>query len=136
MREGLNVRPVRRIDGHRERRPGVGGGCEGGGAERRPCGTASCGAVVHTDTRWCMGRKLAVLGACRRVLRPGGRMAFYTIFVAPDLPAEARRRARQAGPSSVYSRAEQQALLCPAGFVGTPERDVTDGSMRVHRQLL
>ena len=63
-------------------------------------------------------------------------MAFYTIFVAPDLPAEARRRARQAGPSSVYSRAEQQALLRSAGFVGITERDVTDEYLRFQRKLI
>jgi hypothetical protein len=63
-------------------------------------------------------------------------MAFYTIFVAPDLPAEARRRARQAGPSSVYSRAEQQALLRSAGFVHIMERDVTDEYLRFQRKLI
>ncbi len=63
-------------------------------------------------------------------------MAFYTIFVAPDLPAEARRRARQAGPSSVYSRAEQRALLHSAGFIGITEQDVTDEFLRFQRKLI
>ena len=63
-------------------------------------------------------------------------MAFYTIFVAPDLPAEARRRARQAGPSGVYSRAEQGALLRSAGFAHITERDVTDEYLRFQRELI
>ena len=63
-------------------------------------------------------------------------MAFFTIFVAPDLPAEARRRAREAGPAAVYSRAEQQALLRSAGFVGITERDVTDEYLRFQRKLI
>ena len=63
-------------------------------------------------------------------------MAFYTIFVAPDLPTEARRRARQAGPSGVYSRAEQGALLRSSGFVDVTERDVTDEYLRFQRELI
>ena len=63
-------------------------------------------------------------------------MAFYTIFIAPNLSEEARRRARQAGSSSVYSRAEQQALLRSAGFVHITERDATDEFLRFQRKLI
>ena len=63
-------------------------------------------------------------------------MAFYTIYVTPGLPHAARRQALKAGPSSVYSRAEQQALLRSAGFVGVEETDVTDEYLRIARAWL
>ena len=63
-------------------------------------------------------------------------MAFYTIYVTPGLSHAARRQALKAGPSSVYSRAEQQALLRSAGFVGVEEMDVTDEYLRIARAWL
>jgi cyclopropane fatty-acyl-phospholipid synthase-like methyltransferase len=39
-----------------------------------------------------------VLRACARLLRPGGRLAFFTIEIAPDLSPEQRRIAAAAGP--------------------------------------
>ncbi len=39
-----------------------------------------------------------MLRACARLLRPGGRLAFFTIELAPDLSPERRRIAVAAGP--------------------------------------
>ena len=39
-----------------------------------------------------------MLRACARLLRPGGRLAFFTIELAPDLSPEQRRVAIAAGP--------------------------------------
>lgn len=39
-----------------------------------------------------------MLRACARLLRPGGRLAFFTIEVAPDLPPDQHRIAAAAGP--------------------------------------
>jgi hypothetical protein len=66
-----------------------------------------------------------VLRACRRLLRPGGRIGFYTIAEAPGLPAAARRRARAAGPRAVAMRSDHHRLLAAAGFLGVTELDVT-----------
>ena len=67
-----------------------------------------------------------MLRACRRVLRPGGRIAYYNIYVAPGLPERQHRRALQAGPSAVSTRGIPQAdLLRRAGFRGVQETDVT-----------
>ena len=75
-----------------------------------------------------------MLRACKRLLRPAGRVAFYTIFVPSGLsPAEYRRAAR-AGPSAVTSRGREQAdLLRSAGFTGVREIDVTEAFLRATR---
>jgi hypothetical protein len=59
------------------------------------------------------------------LLRPGGRIAYTTIFVAPGLTAARRRRARRSGPRAVASRSDQLRLLASAGFVDVDMVDVT-----------
>ena len=66
-----------------------------------------------------------MLRACRRLLRPGGRIGFYTIVESPGLSAAARRRARAAGPRAVAMRSDHQRLLRAAGFDDILELDVT-----------
>ena len=67
-----------------------------------------------------------MLRACRRVLRPGGRIAYYNIFVAPGLPERLYRRALRAGPPAVASRGiSQHDLLLRAGFRSIQETDLT-----------
>jgi hypothetical protein len=74
-----------------------------------------------------------VLRACHRSLKPGGRIAFYTIFIAPGASPAERRRAIQAGPPGVYSSASQPALLRSAGFHAVRDTDVTREYLRVAR---
>ena len=83
-------------------------------------------AVVHSDVLCCLAPKLSVLRACRRLLRPGGRVAFTTIWVAPGLAPAAHRRAVRAGPWHVGSRRPYVDLLAQAGFVDVVEHDATD----------
>jgi cyclopropane fatty-acyl-phospholipid synthase-like methyltransferase len=66
-----------------------------------------------------------VLRACRRLLRPAGRIGFYTIVESPGLSPAARRRARAAGPRAVAMRSDHHRLLRAAGFHDITERDVT-----------
>ena len=66
-----------------------------------------------------------MLRALGRLLRPGGRIALTTIYVAPGLPSTARRRAHRSGPRAVASRADQPRLLESAGFVDVGEVDLT-----------
>lgn len=72
-----------------------------------------------------MTAKLSVLRACRTLLRPGGRLAFFTITVSPGLSRRDHRRAVRAGPPAVAARRDSRALLEQAGFGGVSERDVT-----------
>jgi hypothetical protein len=66
-----------------------------------------------------------VLRALKRLLRPGGRIAFTTIFVTPGLAPAAHRRACRSGPRAVASRSRQARLLASAGYVDVNELDVT-----------
>jgi hypothetical protein len=73
-----------------------------------------------------------VLRACRRVLKPGGRIAYYNIFVTEELPEDERRQAGRIRPGT-YSPAQQRGLLRSAGFVNIQEIDVTGEFERVQR---
>jgi len=66
-----------------------------------------------------------VLRALRRLLRPGGRIAFTTIHGSPGLTDAARRRAHRSGPRAVATRSDQAHLLWSAGFVDVDEVDLT-----------
>jgi len=90
-------------------------------------------AVVHTDVLCCLGPKLAVLRDCRRLLRPGGRLAFTVIHVAPDLDAARHRRAVRAGPSQVATRRPYPELVVQAGFTDVVAIDVTEDYARTQR---
>jgi len=67
------------------------------------------------------------------VLKPGGRIAYYTIHLADGLTPAQRRRAAAAGPNCVAARATQDALLRAAGFRDAVARDVTDEYLRLAR---
>jgi hypothetical protein len=69
-------------------------------------------------------------------LRPGGRTAFYTIFIPEGLSEDARRRALAAGPPAVQTPQEHAAMLYSAGFVEISETDVTGEFVSVSRSLL
>ncbi len=78
-----------------------------------------------------------MLRACRRLLRAGGGIAFYTIFIPQGLSeADYRRAARASRTSVTSSRREQQDLLRSAGFAEIAETDVTDEFLRITRALL
>jgi hypothetical protein len=77
-----------------------------------------------------------VLRANRRVLRPGGRIAFYTIAVAPALPADDHRRAVLSGPPEVRTRSDYLSLLRSAGFADLDEVDVTADYLDTARRWL
>ena len=67
-----------------------------------------------------------MLRACRRLLRPGGRTAFFTITVTEGLSPALHRRAVHQGPRAVASSRPQPALLRRAGFTDVVATDVTD----------
>jgi len=75
-----------------------------------------------------------VLRACRRLLRPGGRIAYFTIFTTPGLSKRDHRRAVRLGPRAVASRREQAELLQAAGLVEVLETDVTADFLETARR--
>jgi hypothetical protein len=66
-----------------------------------------------------------VLRACQRILRPGGRTAFYTIRPAAGLTAAQRRRASRDGPIAVATTRPHRDLLEAAGYTQVIETDST-----------
>jgi cyclopropane fatty-acyl-phospholipid synthase-like methyltransferase len=92
---------------------------------RLPLRSGSFDAAVHTDVLCCLGPKLAVLRACRQLLRPGGRLAFTTIHISEGLEPPEHRRAVRAGPPHVESRRPYAELVAQAGFVDVVDIDVT-----------
>jgi hypothetical protein len=75
-----------------------------------------------------------VLRACRRVLRPHGRVAFYTIYIPPGLSEADYRRAVVDGPPAPTLRRHDE-MLRAAGFDRIEETDVTNECARVRRAL-
>jgi len=75
-----------------------------------------------------------VLRAIRRLLRPGGRTAYFTIFTAPGLSNRDHRRAVRLGPRAVGSGREQAELLEAAGFVPIVVTDVTRDFLETARR--
>jgi SAM-dependent methyltransferase len=83
-----------------------------------PFRNASFAAVNHSDVLCCLCEKKAVLQACRRVIRRGGRMVFSVISVHQDCHATTTRAPLRTGQSSSSRR--PTIRLCsprPAGLV-------------------
>lgn len=60
-------------------------------------------------------------------------MAFFTIFVAPDLSPPDHRKAVRAGPIAVGTRSDHHTMLQSAGFETVEETDVTLEFLRTQR---
>ena len=102
-------------------------------ARRLPFRPAVFDAIVHTDVLCCLRPKLSVLRECRRVLRPGGRTAFFTIHPAAGLSPAQRRRASRDGPVAVATARPYRQMLESAGFAEVHERDCTSEFATVAR---
>ena len=77
-----------------------------------------------------------MLRASRRLLRLGGRTAYFTIFVAPGVSKRDHRRAVRHGPRAVSSSKEQAELLEAGGFVRPVVIDVTQDFLETTRRWL
>jgi hypothetical protein len=77
-----------------------------------------------------------VLRACRRILVPRGRTAFFTILTSPGLSRRDQRRAVRLGPRAVASNRVQSELVTAAGFVEVDEIDFTDEFLETVRRWL
>lgn len=77
-----------------------------------------------------------MLRESRRLLRPAGRTAFFTIHPALGLDARRRRRAHRDGPVAVASHLPNRELLERAGFVDIEETDCTADFATVARSWI
>lgn len=67
-----------------------------------------------------------MLRACSDLLRPGGRLGFFTIFPAPGLSVRDYRRAVALGPRAVATRRrDYEEMLATAGFEAIEVDDLT-----------
>jgi cyclopropane fatty-acyl-phospholipid synthase-like methyltransferase len=98
-----------------------------------PLRSGTFDAVVHTETLCCLSAKASVLRASRKVLKPGGRTAFFTIYVPNGLSKAAKRRALAAAPRYGWSRVSNQQLMQSAGFADIIEKDSTEQFLRTLR---
>lgn len=73
-------------------------------------------AVSHSDVLCCLEAKLAVLTACRRVVRMDGKMVFTVISIVPGLSASEHDRAAERGPPYLEAEAAYPTLLETAGW--------------------
>jgi cyclopropane fatty-acyl-phospholipid synthase-like methyltransferase len=76
-----------------------------------------------------------VLRACARLLRPGGRLAFFTIEIATDLSPEQHRLAKAAGPP-VAAGPDVAEQLRRARFVDVITEDRTADYLETARAWL
>ena len=67
-----------------------------------------------------------MLRACAKILRGGGRIAFFTIHAAPGLTVSQRRLVSRHGPPAIASRRTHRQLLEAAGFDEITETDYSD----------
>ena len=72
-----------------------------------------------------------MLRACAKVLRPGGRTAFFSIHAAPGLTVSQRRLVSRHGPPAIASRRTHRQLLEAAGFDEITETDCSDEFIKV-----
>ena len=101
-----------------------------------PFRDASLDAVSHSDVLCCLREKRAVLEACRRVIRGGGRMVFSVISVAPALSAADYSRAVANGPEFVESDTDYPTLLAQTGWTALDCQNLTMGFAASCRRLL
>jgi ubiquinone/menaquinone biosynthesis C-methylase UbiE len=101
-----------------------------------PFGSGAFDAVSHSDVLCCLDAKLAVLHACRRVIRRGGRMVFTVIFPKPGLSSADHERAVESGPPFVATALAYPAMLSQAGWAITDHADLTAEYAESVRRLL
>ena len=77
-----------------------------------------------------------MLRACFDLLKPGGRLAFTTIYIAAGVSERDYRRAARARGPGIAERRAMTELLETAGFLDITESDVTGAFGRTTRAYL
>ena len=82
-----------------------------------PLGDACFNAISHSDLLCCLVQKQKVLEECRRIVRPGGRMAFTVISITFGLSRSDHARAIENGPEFIETQDDYAALLDKTGWL-------------------
>jgi len=94
-------------------------------AAQLPFRDGSLDVINHSDVLCCLVQKREVLAECLRVVRPGGRMAFSVIYVAPGLSAGDHARALKTAPEFAAMDADYPTLLAATGWAIRRCHDLT-----------
>jgi ubiquinone/menaquinone biosynthesis C-methylase UbiE len=92
--------------------------------------------INHSDVLCCLVQKREVLAECRRVVRPGGQMAFSVIYIAEGLSAGDHARAAETAPEFAESDASYPTLLAETGWAIRQRHDLTAEFMANCQQKL
>ncbi len=90
-----------------------------------PFRSGSFEAISHSDVLCCLPNKRAVLEACRRVIRPNGRMVFSVISAAPGLSETRQAVALENGPPFIETNSPYTELLEQSGWLVNDCFDIT-----------
>ena len=108
-----------------------------GDATALPFGTAMFDACVSQEALLHIDRKLLVLEECRRVLVPGGRLAFTDWLARPRLGDREREQLwRWMAATTLQTLEGYRALLGRAGFGAVGAEDVSDEWRPILRERL
>jgi ubiquinone/menaquinone biosynthesis C-methylase UbiE len=127
-----------RIAMERAERDGLSGACRAviADAANLPFQDACFDAVNHSDVLCCLVQKHDVLAECRRVVRPGGRMAFSVIYIPTGLSQRDHAQAAATAPEFVESEADYPTLLAQTGWRILEHHDLTEVFERSCRHRL
>jgi len=108
-----------------------------GDAQRLPFRACAFTAVVSQEGLLHVPDKASALGECRRVLLPGGRIAFSDWVATPRLADGERRRLDEwMAAVTLQSMESYRALLARAGFVAIGAEDLSAEWVAVLRRRL
>ncbi len=94
-------------------------------AAHLPFRNGSFDVVNHSDVLCCLVRKREVLAECRRVIRPGGRLAFSVIYIAEGLSTADHAAAAETAPEFTGTDASYPTLLAETGWAIRQHHDLT-----------
>jgi ubiquinone/menaquinone biosynthesis C-methylase UbiE len=101
-----------------------------------PLADGSFHAISHSDVLCCLAPKASVLAECRRVIRPGGIMAFTVIYITPGLAPADHARALEASPPYAKTPTLYPDLLTQTGWTLESTTDLTPDYGATVRHLL
>ncbi len=103
---------------------------------RLPFRDASFHAISHADVLCCLADRPAVLNACRRAIRPGGRMVFSVISIAPGLSGAAYQTALANGPPYIETDVPYTVMLEQADWQVADCFDITKDFVETVRRAV
>lgn len=108
-----------------------------GDATRLPFADASFDAAIAQEAFLHIADKRALFAACRRVLRPGGRLAFTDWIAFADLRQDDRRRlAEGIMANDIQNFESYRALIEEAGFRDVEAEDLSTAWRDILRERL